>query len=119
MSDNVLVLCGRKPTWVFSLIKQKHSHLVNICDPVDGSSILQTNFSTLTTDLSVSCPCHKPVGDWLLVANAFHAAALPCPANRLTVPQPVTAWEAGNTESKEASYFIFMDWHKLGSRLHP
>ena len=29
----------------FPLIKQKHSHLVNICDPVDGSSIFQTNVS--------------------------------------------------------------------------
>ena len=40
-------------------------------------------------------------------------------ANGLTVSQPVTTWDAGNTESKEASHFIIIDWHKLGSRLRP
>ena len=28
-----------------SLSNKKHSHLVNICDPIDGSSILQTTVS--------------------------------------------------------------------------
>ena len=111
--------CRRKPTWVFSLIKQKHLHLVDICDLVDGSSILQTNFSTLTTDSFVSFPYHKPVSDWLLVSNAFHAATLLCPANRLTVSQPVTAWEAGNTESKEASCFISWTGTNLGAVFVP
>ena len=40
----------------FPLLNKKHSHLVIICDPIDGSSILQTTVSF------VSCPYAKPVG---------------------------------------------------------
>ena len=35
-----------------------------------------------------------------------HAVTLPYLANGLTVSQPVTAWEAGNAESKAAPHFI-------------
>ena len=65
----------------FPLLNKKHSHLVNICDLFDGSSILQTNFSTLSTDSFVSCPHPKPANDRLLFSNAFHAVTLPCPVN--------------------------------------
>ena len=55
MECNALDVEGSLPGF-FSLIKQKHSHLVNICDPIDGSSILQTIVSF------VSCPYPKYVG---------------------------------------------------------
>ena len=32
-----------------SFIKQKHSRLLNICDPIDGSSILQTTVSFVSS----------------------------------------------------------------------
>ena len=48
---------------------------------------------------SVSSPQPKLVSSWLFCINALHAVTLPCPANCLTVSQPVTAWKAGNVES--------------------
>ena len=50
----------------FPLLNKKHSHLVNICDPIDGSSILQTAVSF------VSCPYPKPVGNCFLLGYMIH-----------------------------------------------
>ena len=87
--------------------------MVNICYPVDGSSILQTIFSTLSTDSFVSCSYPKPVSSRVLLSNAFHAVTLPCPANGLTVPPH--GKQAKQKVRKHPIYF--MDWHKLGSHL--
>ena len=35
----------------FPLLNKKHSHLANICDPINGSSILQTTVYLLATHI--------------------------------------------------------------------
>ena len=47
----------------------------------------------------VSSPQPIPVSSWLFGLHSFHPVTLPCPANWLTVSQPVTVWKTGNVES--------------------
>ena len=56
---------------------------------VNGSYILQTNSQSPVAQHSLN---------WS-AAGCFHAVTLPCPANWLTVSQPVTTWKADNVES--------------------
>ena len=49
---------------------------------------------------------HLLVAHIVNLSVAACAVTLPCPANGLTVSQPVTAWEAGNAESMAAPHFI-------------
>ena len=88
LSDNGLNLCGasRHASDVGGRLSASFPLLNNytlirsvFVISVNGSYILQTNFSTMLS--AVSSPQPNLVSSWLVCFNAFHAVTLPCPAN--------------------------------------